>query len=60
MQFFNLHIHKQSGNLNVLELVNQYPNEFDEKVAYYSIGIHPWHIIENRIEQDLEIVESKI
>ncbi len=34
MQFFNLHTHKFTNQPNVLELVNQYPWEFD---AYDSI-----------------------
>jgi TatD DNase family protein len=60
MQFFNLHTHKFTKNPNVLELVNQYPWEFDEAIPYYSIGIHPWHINENRLEKDLEIIENKL
>lgn len=60
MKFFNLHTHRFSNNENVLELVNQYPHEFDAAIPNYSIGIHPWFINENRIESDLEIIESKL
>lgn len=60
MQFFNLHTHKFSANSNILELVNQYPWEFDASVPNYSIGIHPWHISENRLENDLNIIEAKL
>lgn len=60
MQFFNLHTHKFSANSNILELVNQYPWEFDASVPKYSIGIHPWHISENRLENDLNIIEAKL
>ncbi len=60
MQFFNLHTHKFSANSNILELVNQYPWEFNASVPNYSIGIHPWHISENRLENDLNIIEAKL
>jgi len=60
MKFFNLHTHQSSNQLDVLELVNQYPQEFDAVIPNYSIGIHPWHIVEDRIEADLEIIESKL
>ena len=60
MKFFNLHTHQSSKQADVLELVNQYPQEFDASIPNYSIGIHPWHIVENRIDADLEIIESKL
>ena len=60
MKFFNLHMHQFSNQTNVLELVNQYPQEFDASIPNYSIGIHPWHIDEDRIDEDLSIIESKL
>lgn len=60
MQYFNLHTHKFTNNSNVLELVNQYPWEFDASIPQYSIGIHPWYIDENRLENDLKIIEEKL
>ena len=60
MQFFNLHTHKFTNQPEVLELVNQYPQEFDDSIPFYSIGIHPWYIVEDRVEADLEIIESKL
>jgi hypothetical protein len=30
-----------SNQVDVLELVNQYPQEFDDAISFYSIGIHP-------------------
>jgi len=60
MKFFNLHTHQYSKKEDILELVNQYPQEFDDSIPNYSIGIHPWHIVENRIDSDLEIIESKL
>ncbi|WP_396170843.1 TatD family hydrolase [Flavobacterium sp.] len=60
MQFFNLHTHKFSNNPTILELVNQYPWEFDAAIPNYSIGIHPWYSNENRLEIDLKIIEEKL
>lgn len=60
MQYFNLHTHKYTGQKDILELVNQYPWEFDDALETYSIGIHPWYIVEDRIEVDLKVIESKL
>ena len=60
MKFINLHTHKFTNNPNVLEIVNQYPQEFEATILFYSIGIHPWYINESRVEEDLQIMEEKI
>ena len=60
MQYFNLHTHKFTNQDTVLELVNQYPWEFDATIPQYSIGIHPWFIDESRLESDLKTIESKL
>ncbi|HLF51826.1 TatD family hydrolase [Flavobacterium sp.] len=60
MQFFNLHTHKFTNQPDVLELVNQYPQDFVENIPFYSIGIHPWYIVEEQIEADLQLIESKL
>jgi TatD DNase family protein len=60
MQFFNLHTHKFTNHPAFFELVNQYPWEFDDTIPHYSIGIHPWYIDKNRLENDLKIIEEKL
>ncbi|TDO71286.1 TatD DNase family protein [Flavobacterium chryseum] len=60
MDFFNFHTHHFTNQPNILELVNQYPNEFDAAIPSYSIGIHPWYITENRVDADLKIIEEKL
>lgn len=60
MKFFNFHTHKFTNRPDVLELVNQYPQEFDASIPFYSIGIHPWYIAEDKVEMDLGIIESKL
>ena len=60
MKYFNLHIHQFTNQADVLELVNQYPQEFEALIPFYSIGIHPLFIDENRLENDLQIVDEKL
>ena len=48
MQFINIHTHASSGNSDVLEIVNQYPNSFDDKVDLidaYKIPVKSLHIL---------------
>lgn len=59
-KLFNLHTHKYTNQENILELVNQYPWEFDEKIPFYSIGIHPWYINEDKLSIDLQTIEQKL
>lgn len=60
MEFFNFHTHQFTNQSNILELVNQYPQEFDASIPFYSIGIHPWYIKEEQIDTDLKIIEEKL
>jgi TatD DNase family protein len=60
MFFFNIHTHQYTIQKEVLEIVNQYPQEFDNSIPNYSIGIHPWYIVEDRINSDLQIIENKL
>lgn len=60
MRFFNLHTHNFSNNPNILELVNQYPWDFNAAIPNYSIGIHPWYIHKSRLETDLNMIAEKL
>ncbi|MGE8343788.1 MAG: TatD family hydrolase [Flavobacterium sp.] len=60
MEYFNFHTHQFTNQSNVVELVNQYTKDFDETISFYSVGIHPWYIDENRIDEDLRIIEEKL
>jgi TatD DNase family protein len=60
MQYFNLHTHDFTNQLDVLELVNQFPQEFDAAIPFYSIGIHPLYINEDRLEKDFQVVDEKL
>ena len=60
MEYFNLHTHQLTNQEAVLELVNQYPWEFNAAVPLYSVGIHPWYIKTDRIASDLKTIEEKL
>lgn len=60
MQYFNLHTHQYTNQPDVLELVNQYPQEFDVTIPFYSIGIHPLYINENRLDDDFKVLDEKL
>ncbi|MXO07441.1 TatD family hydrolase [Flavobacterium sp. HBTb2-11-1] len=60
MEYFNFHTHQFTNQESVLELVNQYPKDFDESIPFYSIGIHPWYIDENWLDEELKIIEDKL
>jgi len=56
---YNLHTHSASGSPDVFEIVNRYPYEAID-VPYFSTGIHPWHIDEDKIEEHLAIIEERL
>lgn len=60
MLFYNLHTHHSVNNDRIVELLNQYPWDFQENVKTFSIGIHPWYINEERLESDLKIIDEKL
>ena len=60
MKYINLHTHQFSDRHDIFEIVNQYPHEFDAAIPHYSIGVHPWQIVESRLDDDLSILESKL
>lgn len=59
-RLINIHTHSASGDSQILEIVNQYPLEFQDGFDAYSIGIHPWKISIDSIEEELSIIESKM
>lgn len=57
--FYNLHTHTYSDNPDILEVVNRYPYE-EIDVPYFSTGIHPWYIDEEKTEEHLVIIEQRL
>ncbi len=60
MKFINLHTHQYTNQEHILEIVNQYPNEFDATIPNFSVGIHPWKINFENLANDLQIIEEKL
>ena len=60
MKFINLHTHFYTNSDSILEIVNQYPNEFEDAIPHYSIGIHPWYISDERVSEDLNFIKTKL
>ncbi len=60
MHYFNLHTHRSVNQTDVLELMNQSPQEFEASIPFYSIGIHPLFIDENRLDDDFKMVDEKL
>ena len=60
MFYINLHTHHFSNNVDIVEIFNQYPAEFNVGPSHYSIGIHPWRINKDTIENELQFIEKII
>lgn len=56
--YYNIHTHQSSQLENVLELVNQYPQDVDLSLNAFSVGIHPWYLNENTLADDLSKIEN--
>jgi TatD DNase family protein len=59
MLFFDVHTHNTCSDQNVFSILNKYPNSSDFSESY-SIGIHPWYLLEETVDQDLLIVEHQL
>lgn len=57
---YNIHTHKFSNNSEIVELVNQYPNEVNIELPSFTVGIHPWYLNENTFLDDLTVIENAI
>lgn len=57
---YNLHTHSYSGSSNIVEVVNVYPYEEISDIPYFSTGIHPWYIDEEKIEEHISIIEARL
>ncbi|MGY8908897.1 MAG: TatD family hydrolase [Flavobacteriales bacterium] len=59
MTFFDAHTHTISSDENVFSIVNTYPNSANFTNAF-SVGIHPWFINIENLDNELLIVEQKL
>src|SRR5690554_2517738 len=58
--YYNIHTHSYSKNSQVIEIVNQYPNQINTSFPIYSVGIHPWYLNENDFNQQLKSIQNNI
>ena len=58
--YYNIHTHKFSDNEEIVELVNQFPDEVDSNLPFFSVGIHPWYLDENQLGEQLELIEKYV
>jgi TatD DNase family protein len=59
MDFFDVHTHTFSSDKNTFSIVNTFPNSTDFSKPF-SIGIHPWYINKDKIDEELLIIEEKL
>ncbi len=57
---YNIHTHHFSNNIEIVEFVNQYPNEVNIELPNFTVGIHPWHLNETTFLEDLIVIEHAI
>ncbi len=58
MLYTNIHTHQYYNE--GLEIFNQYPHDLKKITGYYSIGIHPWYIKEERVTHYLALIEEHL
>ncbi len=62
MKYINIHSHHISDDPAVISLHNVFaadagnPENFQS--GYFSVGLHPWHIQKERMEEDMALVEK--
>jgi TatD DNase family protein len=59
MDFIDIHTHKKYLVDYVFSIENKYPKSTGFS-SPFSIGIHPWYIKQNNIENELLIIEEKL
>lgn len=57
---YNIHTHHFSDNSEIIELVNQYPDEVDVTLPAFTVGIHPWYLNEEILDKHLTVIEEYI
>lgn len=57
--YYDIHTHHVADNAEgIVQIVNQYPKEWDRVISYYSVGIHPWYIDKQTLDDELAIMED--
>lgn len=56
----NTHTHHITAQQGIIEIINQYPLTVDNTLPTYTVGIHPWYIQEERLEEELALLEEQL
>ncbi|HBC86860.1 MAG TPA: hydrolase TatD [Lentisphaeria bacterium] len=59
IEYFNLHRHSPPEDPEESSIINLFPEDAPPEKDLYSVGLHPWHIVEDRMEKDLALVLEK-
>ena len=59
MDFIDIHTHQQNRAENVFTIQNKYPTSVDFSKPF-SIGIHPWFIKKESLQNELLLIEEKL
>ncbi|MFL0107448.1 TatD family hydrolase [Tenacibaculum maritimum] len=58
--FIDVHTHNTHHPDEVLPIINRYPDSYLLPNTAFSIGIHPWYILEEKLYNELSILEEKL
>lgn len=56
----NTHTHHPTRSSEVIEVVNKYPSSQNDSSPHFSMGIHPWYIKNETVEQEMFLLEQMI
>ncbi len=59
MKFIDIHTHNLSNQDDVFKIENCFPNSTEFKNSF-SIGIHPWYISNEKIEEELSFIDKQL
>ncbi len=60
MDYVDIHSHTYVNDPGTVQLLNVFPHEKEKLLlpCYFSVGLHPWHIMEETREHEIEMVRS--
>jgi len=58
--FVNIHTHHKTTDETIISVINQYPKELQDDILYYSIGIHPWFIKKESLDDEYRILKTAL
>ncbi len=60
MIYIDIHTHQTNQLKEVIFIKNYFPSEIPMPNSFFSIGIHPWFLDENTVENDLISIENQL